>query len=160
MSHKYLSTGNNEHPTPQKLFDSINKIFGFVCDVSATKENAKCDKFYTKEDDALKQNWDDVSIWCNPPYSKDLQPQFIKKAYESSKEYNNTIVLLIPFRPDTKVWHEYIYGKADIYIFNGRPKFYADKSPTYPSALVVFSDKNKKNVYTCDKNFEDIKMIY
>jgi site-specific DNA-methyltransferase (adenine-specific) len=154
-----LSTGENEHPTPQWLFDKINDMFNFEIDLSATSENAKCEKFYTKEQDALKYEWDNTSCWCNPPYSKDLQPLFIQKAYTDSLKYKNTIVLLIPLRADTRVWHDYIWGKADVYIFKGRPKFYGDKSPTYASALVVYSDSEHKNIYTVDKDFEAIKQI-
>lgn len=157
--YNYLSTGENEHPTPQWLFDRINNIFKFDVDLAATIENAKCPKFYTKEQDSLKQVWDDDSCWCNPPYSKDLQPLFVKKAYEDSNKYGNTIVMLIPLRADTKTWHEYIWGKADVYIFKGRPKFYGDKSPTYASALAVFSNSKTKKIYTVNKNFEEITKI-
>lgn len=157
--YNYLSTGENEHPTPQILFDKINESFNFKIDLCATKENTKCELFYTKEQDSLKQEWDGLSCWCNPPYSKDLQPLFIKKAYESSLKYNNIIVLLIPLRPDTQVWHNYIWGKSDIYIFKGRPKFYGDKSPTYPSALIVFNNNKEKTIYTVDKTFENINSI-
>lgn len=157
--YNYLSTGENEHPTPQWLFDKINSMFNFTVDLSATSENAKCEKFYTKEQDALKQVWNDVSCWCNPPYSKDLQPRFIEKAHGDSLKFGNTIVLLIPLRADTRVWHDYIWGKADVYIFKGRPRFYGDKSPTYASALVVFSNSKQKSIYTVTKEFEEIKQV-
>lgn len=157
--YSYLSTGENEHPTPQWLFDKISEKFNFDIDLCATDENTKCEKYYTKEQDALKQIWNDKSCWCNPPYSKDLQPLFIKKAYEDSVKYENTIVLLIPLRADTQIWHDYIWGKADIYIFKGRPKFYSDKSPTYASAVVVYSNSDNKNIYTVTKEFEIIKKV-
>lgn len=161
MSYEYLSTGNNEYPTPVNLFKSIEDYFGkFDIDLSATKENTKCDIFFTKEQDSLKQDWNYNMCWCNPPYSKDLQPLFIEKAYHTNIKYNNTIVILIPFRADTKVWHKYIWGKADIYIFEGRIKYLEGKSPTYASALVVFNEKEDKHVYKCDKDFSKIEMIY
>jgi hypothetical protein len=68
-------------------------------------------------------------------------------------------VLLIPLRGDTQIWHDYIWGRADIYIFKGRPKFYADKSPTYASAVVVYSNSIVKNIYTVDKEFNILKKI-
>lgn len=159
-NYKYLSTGNDEHPTPLELFNNIDKLFNFEIDLSATHENTKCDKYYTKEDNALEFDWNEKSCWCNPPYSKQLQPLFIKKAHNDSRRFGNTIALLIPLRGDTKVWHNYIWGKADVYIFNGRPKFYGDKSPTYASALVVYSNKKNKSVYTVSKQFTDIDKIY
>lgn len=41
--------------TPQDLFDKLNNEFHFTLDVCATPENAKCDSFYTKEQDGLSQ---------------------------------------------------------------------------------------------------------
>ena len=40
--------------TPQDLFDKLDQEFGFSLDVCATQENAKCQKFYTPEQDGLK----------------------------------------------------------------------------------------------------------
>lgn len=160
MEKKYLSTGENEHPTPQYLFDNIKNELGieYNIDLCATEYNSKCDKYWDKETDSLKQIWNENVNWCNPPYSKDLQPKFVQKAYESSLTYGNKFVFLIPLRGDTKIWHDYIWGKADIYIFKGRPKFYSDKSPTYASAVVVFGN-GTHNIYTCEKDFTNINKI-
>lgn len=43
--------------TPQWLFDELDEVFHFDLDAAATPENAKCAKYYTKEDDALKKSW-------------------------------------------------------------------------------------------------------
>lgn len=43
--------------TPQNLFDDLNQEFKFTLDPCATETNAKCHKFYTIEQDGLKQNW-------------------------------------------------------------------------------------------------------
>lgn len=46
-----------EWATPQALFDELDAEFHFTLDPCATPENAKCDKFFTKEDDGLIQKW-------------------------------------------------------------------------------------------------------
>ncbi len=46
--------------TPQDFFDKLNKEFNFDLDPCATKENAKCSKYFTKEIDGLKQDWGDT----------------------------------------------------------------------------------------------------
>lgn len=51
------SSKTDEWSTPQSFFDSINAEFDFNLDVCATEENHKCDRYYTKEDDGLSQNW-------------------------------------------------------------------------------------------------------
>lgn len=43
--------------TPQNFFDELNKEFGFDLDPCALPSNAKCDRFFTPEEDGLAQNW-------------------------------------------------------------------------------------------------------
>lgn len=58
MMTKGMYTSNSEEwGTPQELFNRLNKEFNFTFDICASKENAKCHKYYTKEEDALKQEW-------------------------------------------------------------------------------------------------------
>ena len=52
--------------TPIKLFRAIeeNIIFErFNWDLCASKENAKCQNYYTEEDDALAQDWHKNQGW-------------------------------------------------------------------------------------------------
>ena len=46
--------------TPKDLFDTLNKEFNFTLDVCALPENAKCEKYYTPENNGLSQNWDGI----------------------------------------------------------------------------------------------------
>lgn len=58
MMTKGMYTSNSEEwGTPQELFNRLNKEFNFTLDICASKENAKCPKYYTKEEDALKKEW-------------------------------------------------------------------------------------------------------
>ena len=126
--------------TPQDLFDELNDEFGFDIDVCATPQNAKCEKYYTKEDNGLNQPWDGV-VWCNPPYGREIG-KWVKKAYETNLRENNYIVMLLPARTDTKWFHDYIYGKAEIRFIRGRLKFGGSKnSAPFPSMVVVFRPK-------------------
>lgn len=54
--------------TPQDFFDKLNDEFKFNLDPCATPENAKCEKYFTKEDDGLSKSWDNQNVFCNPPY--------------------------------------------------------------------------------------------
>lgn len=72
MMTKGMYTSNSEEwGTPQELFNRLNKEFNFTLDICASKENTKCPKYYTKEEDALKQEWGGV-IWMNPPYGRQI----------------------------------------------------------------------------------------
>ena len=57
MDKVLFSSASNEWATPQVLFDELNEEFHFTLDPCATKENAKCENFYTIENDGLTQNW-------------------------------------------------------------------------------------------------------
>jgi phage N-6-adenine-methyltransferase len=90
--------------TPKTLFEKLNQEFHFEWDLAASKDNSLCSKFYTKEQDGLKQEWSGV-CWLNPPYGDKTSKMvdWIKKAYISSQENPNlTIVMLIPNRSNTK----------------------------------------------------------
>ncbi|WP_251861950.1 phage N-6-adenine-methyltransferase [Clostridium sp. Marseille-Q2269] len=125
--------------TPQNFFDKLNKEFDFDLDPCATHENAKCSKYFTKEIDGLKQDWQGHKVFCNPPYGRAIK-DWVRKCYEESLKLNTTVVMLIPARTDTKYFHEYIYNKVkEIRFIKGRLKFGdAKNSAPFPSMVVVF----------------------
>lgn len=126
--------------TPQDFFDKLNDEFHFTLDACATIDNAKCDKFYTIEDDGLSQDWAETT-WCNPPYGREIG-KWVKKAYWQNREFGQTIVMLLPARTDTAWFHDYILGKAEIRFVRGRLKFGESKnSAPFPSMVVVFNPK-------------------
>jgi site-specific DNA-methyltransferase (adenine-specific) len=53
MNAGMYSSQTCEWETPQELFDRLDAIYHFETDVCATAENAKCVKYYTKEQDGL-----------------------------------------------------------------------------------------------------------
>ena len=133
ITHGLFSSVTDMWETPQNFFDELDKEFHFSCDVCAIEENAKCAKFYTPEQDGLKQTWGGV-CWMNPPYGREIG-KWVKKASES----NATVVCLLPARTDTRWFHDYIYGKAEIRFVRGRLKFGNSKNTApFPSMVVVF----------------------
>lgn len=54
----YIATSKTvEWGTPQKLFDDLNAEFHFTLDACANEYNHKCEYYFTKEQDGLKQPW-------------------------------------------------------------------------------------------------------
>ena len=103
----------------------------------------KCDLYYTKEEDGLSKDWRGHIVFCNPPYGREIG-NWVKYAYEQSKERETTIVMLIPARTDTRYFHEYIYGKAEIRFVKGRLRFGDGTSPApFPSMVVIFREENR-----------------
>ena len=134
----HYSSKTNEWSTPQDFFDELDKEFNFTLDPCSTSENAKCAKYFTVEDDGLKQDWSNDVVFMNPPYGREIK-HWIKKAYEEHMK-GATVVCLIPSRTDTTYWHDYIFGKAsDIRFLRGRLKFGDSKnSAPFPSAVIIY----------------------
>ena len=139
MDNIHFSMESNEWETPQDLFDKLNDEFRFTLDPCASKNNAKCKKYYTKEDNGLIQSWRDEIVFMNPPYGRKIS-KWVEKAYIESIHEDCIVVCLIPSRTDTKYWHDYIFSKAHKIMFiKGRLKFSGHKnSAPFPSAIVVF----------------------
>lgn len=135
MSNVHFSSKTDLWSTPQDFFDELNKEFNFTLDPCATSDNAKCDKFYTKEDDGLEQDWSNEVVFMNPPYGREIG-KWVEKA---SKE-KAIVVCLVPSRTDTRWWHDYVIeGGAEVRFIKGRLKFGgATNSAPFPSAVVVF----------------------
>ena len=138
MMTKGMYTSNSEEwGTPQELFNRLNKEFNFTIDICASKENTKCPKYYTKEEDALKQEWGGV-IWMNPPYGRQIG-NWVKKAKEIARQGKATVVCLLPARTDTAWWHDFALKALEIRFIKGRLKFGDGKgSAPFPSAIVIF----------------------
>lgn len=146
MINKGLFSNNSDNwTTPQELFDELNKEFHFTLDVCASKDNTKCSKYFTKEDNALLQDWTNEICFMNPPYSR-IQDKLIEKAKEESDK-GTTIVCLIPARTDTKRFHNYVWDtknnksreRVEVRFIKGRLKFGDSTNPApFPSMIVVF----------------------
>ena len=138
----HFSSATDLWETPQSFFDKYNAIYFFTTDVCALPSNAKCNTFFTPEQDGLKQNWNGV-CWMNPPYGRTIK-HWVKKAYESALN-GTTVVCLLPSRTDTAWWHDYCI-KGQIEFIRGRLKFgNATNSAPFPSAVVVFSPAILRN---------------
>ena len=125
--------------TPQEFFNTMDKEFHFNLDVCALPENAKCAAYYTPEMDGLAQPWYG-RCWCNPPYGREIG-RWVEKASESAT-YGALVAMLLPARTDTRWFHDYILGKAEVRFLRGRLKFGNSKNNApFPSMVVVFKPK-------------------
>jgi phage N-6-adenine-methyltransferase len=143
-----FSSKSDEWSTPQKTFDDLNKLHNFTLDPCATASTAKCNKFYTIEDDGLKKDWTDETVFVNPPYSDCYG--WVKKSYEEVKSGKaRKVVMLIPARVDTRWFHQFCLDSdwvSEICFYKGRLKFGSGKnSAPFPSMYVVF-EKNSVQI--------------
>lgn len=145
-----FSSSDMTWETPQYFFDQLNFEFGFDLDPCADLETAKCVKYFTEEDDGLEQDWSGHTVFCNPPYGRQIK-KWIKKAYTESLKPNTRVVLLIPSRTDTAYWHDYVMKAREIRFVRGRLKFGNSKnSAPFPSAVVVFDYNDTPTIKTME----------
>jgi phage N-6-adenine-methyltransferase len=130
-----------EWGTPQALFDDLHAEFDFTLDVAASHENAKCERYFTREEDGLKQDWAGERCFMNPPYGYGLK-HWTKKAFDETHNpfaRAELVVGLLPVRSCTAWFHDHVYGKAEIRFLRGRLKFEGGKgAATFPSMIVVW----------------------
>ncbi len=148
MNEIHFSSKSNEWGTPSELFNKLNEEFHFTLDPCCTKDNAKCERYYTIAEDGLSKDWKNEIVFMNPPYGSQIGA-WIEKAYNESLK-GSTVVCLIPARTDTKYWHDFIFGKAQIRFLKGRVKFAGGLySAPFPSAIVVFQKGVHVNFRSC-----------
>ena len=122
--------------TPDSLYNELNNEFHFTFD--------PCPLHSTF--DGLIIDWKQ-SNFINPPYSRKLKELFIRKAYDESKK-GKLCIMLLPVSTSTKIFHEVIYGNAEIRFLKGRVKFegyntfgelVTNKCGMHDSMIVIFN---------------------
>lgn len=147
IKHLSIIKEQDNYDTPPKLFNKACKIYKIrpVLDVCASSSSNLCYDFFTEVNDSLLPyfKWD-VDFFMNPPYSK--VEKFMKKAWYEYKKYNVDALILIFAKTDTKWWHSFVEGKAEVHFIKGRIKFYKNgfetkNSAPYPSCWIIYRKK-------------------
>lgn len=136
VSPAFFTSIIQEYGTPVWLFDALNREFHFTLDVCASSENAKCSRYFSKEDDGLAQQWIGV-CWMNPPYGKEIRA-WIVKARDAGRT-GATVVCLLPARTNTRWWFEVVADASEVRFIHPKLKFDgAENVAPFPSAVVIF----------------------
>jgi DNA N-6-adenine-methyltransferase (Dam) len=160
-----VSAESNEWYTPRNYVEAARKVLGEIeldpasCE-SANKKVVKATKFYTEEDDGLKQNWYG-KVFLNPPYG-DVGPQFVArlvKEYEAGN-VDEAILLLNSHVTDSK-WFQPLFDYI-LCFTDHRSKFWNEEnpegtstSPTHGSVFVYFG----KNSKVFEKHFKQFGAV-
>lgn len=143
----HYSSVKHDWSTPPQLFARLDREFGFTLDAAASQENAKCDRYFTPDDDGLRQDWGQHVVWCNPPYGRVIA-QWVRKGFDAA-QLGATVVMLVPARTDTAWWHDYAIN-GDVEFLRGRLNFGGDRirghNAPFPSCVVVFRPSPKSAV--------------
>ncbi len=132
---------SNNWCTPPWLFERLQEVFEFEIDGASNGEDNLLLRYVS---DISKLNPHVIrrcKIFCNPPFN-DIQP-FL---HSFNVLYTKLSCLLLPFRPETKLWHRHIWPDATVFIFNKRIQYIHPvtkkeiKGAAFPSCLVFFGD--------------------
>lgn len=117
----------------------------FAVDVAATAANALCERYITKEQDALafSTRWGQVGelVWCNPPYDR-ITP-WLRRAIEEARRGVESVMLIPTPNGDTRDRLIYEYATS-ITMVCGRMRFLRPngeqmKTPERGSCFVHFA---------------------
>lgn len=140
MSSKY-----DEWCTPDEVVDLLHKVGPIVLDpCSNTFAKTRASRSMMLPQDGLSVSWVNEGItYVNPPYGS-AQIKWIKKARHEAS-LGASVLMLVPARTDTKVWHEEIFPYASsVLLWKGRITFAgAPHGAPFPSAIILFGGKYK-----------------
>jgi phage N-6-adenine-methyltransferase len=82
----------------------------FDLDAAASPVNAKCGRYFTREQDGRVQPWAG-RVWCNPPYSG--LGDWVAKAWQEWPRCDRIVMLLPANRCEQRWWQEHIEPHRD-----------------------------------------------
>jgi hypothetical protein len=163
-----VSTETNEWYTPKNYVEAVRKVLGEIeldpASCASANKVVKATKYYTEEDDGLKQKWYG-KVFLNPPYG-DVGPKFVArliKEYEAGN-VTETILLLNSHVTDTK-WFQPLFNYL-LCFTDHRSKFWNDENPegtsTSPThgSVFVYLGKNSKDFEKQFKQFGAVLQRY
>jgi phage N-6-adenine-methyltransferase len=133
-------------------FASLNDRFRFTVDAAATTANARLERFWTVDDDALMLPWTGERVWCNPPYSH--PGRWVEKAWaEWDRMPPELIVMLMPANRTEQQWWqllvepfrdrhhglrvEFLPGRMR-FLRNGAPAITPNERPPFGCCLLIW----------------------
>lgn len=98
--------------TPDWLYHPLNELLRFDLDAAASPDNARCRKYFTREDNALERPWKARSVWCNPPYGQDPGTDvWVEHGRNWAQRLNNRVTMLVPVKAETAWYQDLVWGE-------------------------------------------------
>jgi phage N-6-adenine-methyltransferase len=150
------SRSKQDWETPLETFDYWTEKLALtpILDVCATDETSKCERYYTKEDNALVKDW--INPWfMNPPY--DEVSKWMEYSWKQFLKYRQDGMIIVFNKTEVKWFHKLIYDEkklrlrknVEVYFGKGRLKFLENGLPSKHPAphgimVIVFSTTSLK----------------
>lgn len=123
-----------DYATPRIFLDAVEKRFGKITfDLAASPENAVCENYYTKEQNAFLQNWKiEGNLWLNPPFDK-IEPW--AKMSAAAGHVGVRILFLVPASVGSEWFAKYVEPYSMVYALSPRLSF--DGKNPYPKDCIL-----------------------
>lgn len=125
--------------TPWEFIKAVENRFGkIICDLAASKENTKAEKFYDEAANSLTQPWSqhypDGNLWINPPYGNIRV--WVEKCATESANRHGSILLLVPASIGSGWFADHVHNKAMVLGLSPRIIFEGETTP-FPKDLML-----------------------
>jgi phage N-6-adenine-methyltransferase len=125
--HLSRNSGNNEWYTPAEDIERARKVLGKIeldpASSDIAQETVRAERYYTKDQDGLAQEWMG-RVWMNPPYAKgDIEPFVAKLVAEYLAGNVKSAIMLTNNSADTEWFHKAASHATAICLTRGRIKF-------------------------------------
>jgi phage N-6-adenine-methyltransferase len=150
--------GSPETGTPKWLWKAIDAEFHPTWDVAASERLHLTDNYYTKERDALLQDWEPGAVlFCNPPYNGILP--FFAKGWDHVQKHGGMILFVVPLWRDASWWNFARNGEIRIL---GRIPFEGHTQVMLAQIMVVILTKDSQirpdgSLYVRDNYYQQPK---
>jgi phage N-6-adenine-methyltransferase len=142
---------NQNWGTPPEFIAVFEKRFGpIVRDLAASPHNAVAPRYWTENDDALKQDWHAVAtgptgwLWLNPPFEK-MAPWAEKCRLEACK--GARVAMLCKASVGANWFHTHVFPAADVEFLAPRIRFVgAPHVAPFDCALCLFTPETVASV--------------
>ncbi len=175
MRERTVNIDKRKYATPQPFFDRLNAVFGpFTLDPCAEPSTAKCELFFTEDDDGLSQDWGEHNVFMNPPFGrhekackknckkkrckerghhidKDISGtnDWVAKAWTASLK-GATVTGIVPSSMGTKWFHDYVMRATYLIIVEGRVSYlYEGEStgnPDFDTVVPIWTPEGNDGV--------------
>lgn len=156
MKERTVKIDKRKYETPMWLFDKLDEMYGpFTLDPCAEPETAKCDRYFTVEDNGLLKSWEGETVFMNPPFGKPERAclpgcnnkrckerghhmshdipgttDWLHKAYNEVVHHGATVIGVIPSSTGTRWFHDYVMKASEIIFIRGRVSYLFEGKPT------------------------------
>lgn len=130
--------------TPPAVIEALRRVVGRAFDVDPAHHSLSAvgaATAYGVDDDGLSRVWRGA-VFLNPPFSG--AASFIRRAYEAWHcGEAEVVVLLLAAQLHQAVWHQFVFGSAEVFVLRGRMRFIGpdgevrDRAP-FPVVVAIY----------------------